>query len=170
MILMSPRLVMEKPKPVEANQFSVWLNNPEIVRYSEQRHKKHTPQTQTDHWLSPATIEPNMVYSIYLQENEGLIGSISAQVDPHNNVANVGILIGDKSQWGKGYGYEAWECFCNYLFYEKKIRKIEAGCMETNFPMKRICQKFMMFYEGARRGHFLLDGITTGLEMYGKLR
>jgi len=169
MILMTPRLIMRPPEPRAAPLVVGWLNDPEVVKFSEQRHKKHTIESQLDYWKSPATVEPNLVRIIELQENYA-IGSISAQVDPHNNVANVGILIGDKPQWGRGFGYEAWECFCNYLFYEKKIRKIEAGCMATNAPMLRIMQKFGMWPEGIRKGHFLVDGQSVDKMTFGKFR
>ena len=169
MILMTPHLVMRLPMPQAAPLVVGWLNDPEVVKYSEQRHKKHTVESQLDYWKSPATVEPNLVRIISLQENYA-IGSISATIDQHNNIANVGILIGDKSKWGKGFGYEAWECFCNYLFFEKQIRKIEAGCMSINGAMNRICQKFGMWPEGVRKGHFLVDGKSVDLMTFGKFR
>lgn len=168
--LLSPRLIMEPPVPREAEQFAEWLNDPWVVKFSEQRHKKHTRQSQCDYWLSTATIRPNSVYSIYLFEPRTLIGSISAKVDANNGVANVGILIGDKTKWGKGIGIEAWTCFCNYLFYEEDIRKIEAGCMSVNSPMIRVMEKFGMRLEGTIKEHFELDGGYSDMLLYGKLR
>ncbi len=167
MILMTPHLVLHPPTPRAAPLVVGWLNDREVVQFSEQRHKKHTVESQLDYWKSPATVEPNFVRIIELQENYA-IGSISVTVDQNNNVADVGILIGNKSHWGRGFGYETWECVCNYLFAEKGIRKIEAGCMATNKAMRRICEKFLMFEEGTRTNHFMVNGEPVSMIMYGK--
>jgi len=170
MTLLTPRLVIEPPAPQEVFPFVLWLNDPEVVKYSEQRHKIHTAETQLDYWHSAATVEPNFVYAIRREDSGMPIGSISAEIDPYNNIANVGIMIGDKTQWGKGYGFEAWECVCNYLIIEKKIRKIEAGCMSLNAPMIRICTKYGMRHEAIVQGHFLITPENScAMHLYGKL-
>ncbi len=48
----------------------------------------------------------------------GHIGNINAYVDVENSVADVGIMIGERSAWGQGYGTEAWQAVCNYLLKE----------------------------------------------------
>jgi len=175
MILMTPRLELwpapKHPGAAEAaKQFAEWLSDPEIVRYSEQRHKSHTAETQLDYWHSTATVEPNSVHMIQLLGEPSVrIGSVAARVDTQNNTANVGIMIGDKSAWGNGYGFEAWECFCNYLIIEKKIRKIEAGCMSLNAPMIKICIMYGMRHEAIVQDHFLLDGKPVSKHLYGKI-
>lgn len=173
MILKTPRLELW-PAPTHraagdpADRFAKWLNDPEIVKYSEQRHEGHTMETQLDYWRSSATVKPNSVYVISLQDTKAPIGSVAARVDQNNNVANVGIMIGDKSVWGQGYGFEAWECFCNYLIIEKNIRKIEAGTMSLNAPMIRICIKYGMRHEATIQGHFLVNGQPVSEVRYGK--
>lgn len=175
MILTTPRLELDLPRPSEATIFAKWLNDPEIIKYSEQRHRKHTPETQLDYWHSSATVEPNLVYIISrfipseVPDMLSPIGSVAVRVDQSNNVANVGIMIGDKSQWGKGYGFEAWECVCNYLICEKGTRKIEAGMMSLNAPMIRICTKYGMRHEAIVQGHFLLNGQPVSMHLYGKI-
>lgn len=169
MILQTPNLELDAPDMSDAVLFADWLNDPEIVKYSEQRHQEHTPESQRDYWRSTATVEPNYIYTIHTIDPCGPIGSVAVRVDSHNNVANVGIMIGDKTQWGKGYGFEAWECVCNYLIIEKKIRKIEAGTMSLNASMIRICIKYGMRHEAIVQDHFLLDGRPVSMHLYGKI-
>lgn len=169
MILRTPRLELDTPDMDDAELFAEWLNDSEVVKYSEQRHKKHTQQSQLDYWLSSATAAPNCVYTIYQDPEVGNpIGSVAVRIDQHNDIADVGIMIGDKSVWGQGYGFEAWECVCNYLVVEKKIRRIEAGCMFLNTPMIRICIKYGMRHDAIVPGHFLVDGKPVNLHLYGK--
>lgn len=161
------RITLISPPPSEAKLFASWLNDPEVVRYSEQRHKVHTVQSQLDYWLSPATLDPNIVLGIYLDKENKFIGSVSAVVDQPNNVANVGILIGDRKEWRKGYGFEAWKEFCDYLF-KIGVRKIEAGCMSPNKGMIRIFQKYDMEPEGRREGHFQTKEAKCAMLLYGR--
>jgi ribosomal-protein-alanine N-acetyltransferase len=83
--------------------------------------------------------------------------------------ANMGILIGDKSVWGKGFGTEAWCAVMKYLF-DHGIRKVEAGFALPNTGMRRICNKSGMKYEGSRPDHFLIDGKPEYLDLYGKFK
>jgi RimJ/RimL family protein N-acetyltransferase len=85
------------------------------------------------------------------------IGNISAHRDLPNGTAEVGILLGDATVHGRGYGTEAWRAVCDWLF-ETGIRKISAGAMTENQPMRRIFEKCGMSEDGIRRGHLLLDG------------
>lgn len=130
-----------------------WLNDKDVVRYSEQRHKIHTIKSQMDYlnsFLFPSQLR-------LILTNDEIIGTISARVDNHNSVANLGILIGERQHWGKGVGSEAWKAMMDHLF-ELGIRKIEAGCMSNNEAMKNIFRKCHMNLEGWRDYHFVFNG------------
>ena len=143
-----------------------WLNDPEIVRYSEQRHKKHNLETQKS-YLGHFVSSGNKFGEVYLDVK--LIGTVTAYIDKPNSVANVGILIGEKSIWGQGYGHEAWRGFCNYLL-DNGARKIEAGMMGINFGMIHICRKYGMQQEGRLTDHFWIKDQLVDLVMFGKTR
>jgi RimJ/RimL family protein N-acetyltransferase len=168
MILKSPRLEIGPVHTSDAPQFAEWLNDPEVVKYSEHRHYTHSADTQLDYWYSAATVEPNSTNTIRLLTSYAAIGSISVNVDDKNNLANVAIMIGDRTQWGNGYGYEAWKTVCDYLFARKQIRKIEAGCMVANVKMIKICTEYGMSQEAVVPGHFLFDGQPMSMWTFGK--
>ena len=155
-------IVTVSPHPID------WLNDPEVMKYSEQRHKEHTINTQADYIKSLQP--PSQYLEIYRAGTlRAFIGTMSVHVDEPNNIAQVGILIGNKLYWGMGLGFEAWECVCDHLLKNKGIRKIEAGSMETNLAMRAIFTKYRMFQEAYISRHFLLeDGSTTGEVRYGR--
>jgi [ribosomal protein S5]-alanine N-acetyltransferase len=141
-----------------------WLNDPAVVRFSEQRHGRHNLQTQRE-YINNILHSPNLYIGVY---REGcLIGTMTVIVDTENSIANVGIMMGDKSKWGKGYGLEAWVGVCDELF-KSGIRKIEAGCMAINYRMMAICQHYGMVEEGRQDKHFMLDGSSIDLVHWGK--
>jgi ribosomal-protein-alanine N-acetyltransferase len=158
-LIPTDRLRLLPPSHTTANTIQTmvkWLNDPDVVRYSEQRHKKHDAESQA-HYV----VETDLFREIHIRDypdgeaNRKFIGTITASIDAPNSVADIGILIGAKEEWGKGYGTEAWTGFIEHLL-NHGIRKVEAGCMSINIGMKNVCRKSGMVYEGRRLSHFLL--------------
>ena len=163
-MIVTSRLTLKPPSDESIPKVVGWLNDKDIMRYSEQRHKLHTADLQRVYlWVMAAP--PHKYMEIHY--GNALIGTISAIVDECNSVADVGILIGEKKVWGKGFGTEAWKAFCDHLL-ESGIRKIEAGCMGINFGMIRVFRKTEMHLEGKRSGHFLIGNELVDLIQYAR--
>jgi RimJ/RimL family protein N-acetyltransferase len=134
-----------------------WLNDPELMRYSEQRHKTHDLENCRTYWKSFEGT-PNYFWAIEeLKFGLGHIGNITAYVDEKNLLADVGILIGERKAHNKHYGLEAWLGVCNYLFESVNIRKLTAGTLSLNEPMLKIMKRAHMIEDGIRKKHFLVD-------------
>lgn len=144
-----------------------WLNDPEIVRYSEQRHCVHTINTQKKY------IEhfPGFLWAIEHVATDQHIGNLSATVDKHNGVADVGMLLGSEF-WKHGFGTEAWQAATNWLLEVDggKFRKLEAGCAAVNLGMKRILTKTGFTFEGERKNHLIIDHAPCGALFYGRFK
>lgn len=144
-----------------------WLNDKEVVKYSEQRHKEHTLESQHKYlnefpygsriWI--ITTDPVAYF--------GTIGTITAYIDRPNRRANMGIMIGEKSAWGQGYGSEAWDAVIEYLFTDENIRKIECGCMLSNEPMMVLAKRSGMTMETVVPEHFSFNDRPEALVTWG---
>lgn len=158
-------LKLEQPtfSEKELEDTVAWLNNQALMKYSEQRHKKHTIRSQFRYIYSFS--EPHQYRKITF--NNIYIGTISARIDIANSVADVGILIGEPFI-RRGHGCEAWRLFCLELA-KLSIRKIEAGCMAKNTGMIRIFEKNQMRLEGTRRYHFHTHEGADHMVLYGML-
>lgn len=149
-----------------------WLNDKDLMKYSEQRHRKHDYHTQIRYIES--FIEPSLFRIIVTNSDHlNIIGTITAHINKHNRVADIGLLIGNKEKQGKGYGTEAWVALMAHLF-GTGILKVEAGCMEYNIGMLNIFKKSGMHREGTREHHFIFSGDnrdnydTCALEQWAK--
>lgn len=163
----TPRLLLRSAIMFEweIKEMIGWLNNPLVVKYSEQRHKTHTMQSQMDYITS---FKGDDVLLSIIHERT-MIGTISARIDWPNQVANVGIMIGDHSKWRMGFGFEAWKGLCDKLL-EGNVRKIEAGCMSCNRSMMSICSRYGMMEEGRQEDHFLCRDVPCDLVHWGKFK
>lgn len=140
-----------------------WLNDPEIVRYSEQRHRRHTLQSCREYRLSFEGT-PHFFWAIVAKDPAlGHIGNMNCYLDESNSTADLGILIGARAAWGRGYGSEAWIAACDHLFRTSGIRKITAGTMAVNTGMLRIMEKAGMREDGIRLRQCLVEGKETDM-------
>lgn len=138
--------------------YIAWLNNKEVVRYSELRHVEHTYESCFNYFHSFQNTE-NYFWAIEIfNENNWIhVGNINSYVNKKNNVADIGILIGEKSVWGKGIGYIAWKAVCDYLLNEQRIRKVTGGTLSANKAMLKIMQRSGMIEDGRRVRHYICD-------------
>lgn len=150
-----------------------WLNDAEVVKFSEQRHRKHSLEKERVYVGSFDGHHAHIwgIYAKYMTVDTH-VGNITAHIDHANNIANVGILIGKKSAWRKGYGRRAWKAVCDWLLAADggAVRKVEAGMMAENQGMRRVCEATGMKFEGMRPNHFLLDGRPVSEVNYGRFR
>ena len=135
-----------------------WLNDAETIRFSRHRMRKHTIDSCRKYYLS-FNNTPNFFWAIEIPDrNPPHIGNINAYVDTVNSLADIGILIGEKSVSGKGYASESWVAVCNYLFQVKNIRKITANTLSVNEPMLNLIRRVKMVEDGKRVRQILFNG------------
>ena len=147
-----------------------WLNDPQTVRYSEQRHRRHTLESCARY---AASVEggPHYFWAVVAHDPVlGHIGNMTATVDLHNQVADLAIMIGETGSRGKGLGLEAWKRACAFLLNEAGLRKVTAGTMSVNAPMLGIMRAAGMIEEGHRARHFLHEGREVDLVMAALFR
>ena len=132
-----------------------WLNDPEIVRFSEQRHRAHTLESCRIYResLNP----PHKLWAI-IAPPYGHVGNVSATVDKWNRVADLAILVGRR---GEGIGTRAWRLALDWLLGQGGMRKVTAGTMAENEMMMGVIRNSGMSVEGRQSGRFLLEGVPV---------
>lgn len=135
-----------------------WLNHPATMRFSEQRHRRHTIPSSRAYWQTFRGT-PNYFWAVEARDPLlGHIGNLNAYVDARNGVADLGILIGEASARGRGLALEAWSNACRFLFEEADLRKLTAGMLEVNAPMRALAERAGMRRDGRRRRHYCWEG------------
>lgn len=167
-VLSTQRLRLE---PFAASHLSEryisWLNDAEVVRYSEQRHRHHTTESCQAYISAMADSRDHLWAILTGRSHDDHIGNIAAYVDTKNLLAEVTILIGERSAWGRGLGGEAWSAVCDHLL-DLGMRKVTGGTMSVNAAMVRIMESTGMVPDGRRTNHYLLDGKGVDLVHFAK--
>lgn len=146
-----------------------WLNDGEVVKYSRQRFSMHTEESCRN-YLEYMKKSGDFFRAILDRKSGRHIGNISASIDRQNSVADIAIMIGERSVWGKGYGLDAWMAAMEWLHNEAGIRMVTGGCMVTNTGMMRVMEKAGMKPYYIRAGYFMDQGRAIDSVHYVSVR
>ena len=144
-----------------------WLNDPRVTRFSNQRFRQHDEASSLA-YLATFTGTDNLFLIIRNSSDDRAIGTMTAYINRNHQTADVGLLVGEPSSWGRGYGQDAWNTLCDWLLKIVEIRKLTAGTAAGNTGMLRIMESFGMEYEATRFGQELIDGAPHDLLYYAK--
>jgi ribosomal-protein-alanine N-acetyltransferase len=139
-----------------SSRYLAWLNDAEVNRYSRRRFV-HTSEKEALRFLS--SLQPtDQIMAITLRANGQHIGNLQlGPLDLAESHGEVRILIGEKSQWGKGYASQAIHGACCYYFQALGLHRVEA--MSCNPGFIRAVLRLGWKEEGCMRERFL-DGTT----------
>jgi len=144
-----------------------WLNDPLVVRFSNQRFKHHSKESSFE-YLASFQGTDNLFISIRSLSGEEAIGTMTVYKSKQHSTADIGILIGNKSIWGKGYGLDAWKTLSHWLINSCNVRKITAGTLSGNIGMKTIFERSGMKFDGARVGQEIVEGFPMDVIYYAR--
>lgn len=111
-------------------------------------------------FVERTTSNRNTVMLAICEQSSGVhIGNIKLdQLDWVSRTCELGILIGDKNYWGKGYGYEVCSLVLNYAFEDLNIRKVSLAVYANNPAAIKLYQKLGFQEEGRLRQHIFEGG------------
>ena len=144
-----------------------WLNDPELMRYSNQRFVTHTAESCT-RYLAGFSCSPNRFLAITLRGDGRVVGTMTIYRAPMHGTADMGILLGDPQARGQGLALEAWTTALDWLLGPGGLRKVTAGTMHANRAMVGICERSGMELEAVRREQELLDGAPQDILLFAR--
>ncbi|MEO3944937.1 GNAT family protein [Gorillibacterium sp. CAU 1737] len=129
--LQGERVSLMTVRPEDAARISHWLNDLEITvplggeAYTPIFPERMRREIETD--------GQNHSFLIVVNETIQPIGRCHLySLDFINNSGRLGIFIGERDQWGKGYGTEAVNLLLEYAFHLLNLNSIMLGVFEFN--------------------------------------
>jgi [ribosomal protein S5]-alanine N-acetyltransferase len=131
-----------------SDRYLGWLTDPEVNEYSQRRHAR--PVLRADALAYLHSLRQDEIILAIVDDRAGHVGNIKyGPVDWINRRADISILIGERSVWGKGVGAEAVQLVTKFLFDEMDIHRVEAG--SNNPAFLRLVEKLGWRIEGVLR-------------------
>lgn len=134
-----------------------WLADPAVNRYLELRFSTHSAASTRELIRALNDSEDTIFLGIFLHDGRH-IGNIKlGPINPHHRRADIGLLLGDRDQWGRGYATEAIEAISRHAFTVLGLAKVAAGCYSGNVGSMKAFLKANFVLEGRLAGHWQTD-------------
>jgi len=122
-MLKGPRITLRAVTRDDLPRYVTWLNDVEVVKHLT-IYIPFNLDDETD-WYEKQRKDQSVVNFAIDTENGKHIGSIGLmKIDAKNQNAELGIVIGDKEEWGKGYCTEAIGLLLGYGFDTLNLNRI----------------------------------------------
>lgn len=144
-----------------------WLNDTDVVRYSNQRFLHHDRDSCL-RYLSSFEGTENYFISVRRLTDDCQVGTLTAYVLKYHGTVDVGIMIGEKAVWGQGYGQDAWDALTNWFLHSFGIRKLTAGTLACNLGMIKLMERSGMHHEATRKEQEIVDAHAVDILYYAK--
>ena len=137
----SERLVLKPLNLSHCSQNYVdWMNDDEVNKYLESG-GNYSLGLLKEYLI---TVEKSnlLFWAIHIKENNKHIGNI--KIDPIDVLtlsAEYGIMMGDKTEWNKGYAKEASIAVIDYCFNKLKLHQVTLGVKKENINAIRLYEK-----------------------------
>ena len=142
-VLRGTRIFLRPPTMDDASRIFHWERDDEVWRYDP-----HRPYSNSISEFLPI-FERNYVqgngrqfWFIIEDEHHIPIGTITYfNLDYRMGQVEIGLGLGDKTRWGKGYGPEAIRTLVQYLFTLPGLNRVYAETALVNHPSRRAFAK-----------------------------
>jgi RimJ/RimL family protein N-acetyltransferase len=167
------RLTAEDPQTI-AEAFNRWQRQSEYWRLLASEPAYTHSVRATKAWIEKEVEQDPPSFSMFVirtLEDDHLIGEtgLDAVRNGHGDTF-VGIGIGEREYWGKGYGTDAMRIVLRYAFSELNLHRVSLDVFEYNPRAVRSYEKAGFQHEGRARGVLHRAGRRWDLIYMGILR
>ena len=168
------RLTFEEPDAA-AKVEARWQRDSEFIRLADSDPIRLSSEKKIREWIVENRVDKGFQperYPFYVRtlDDDRLIGFFGLWVDLIHNVAWVGIGIGERDFWGKGYGTDMMKVCLRYAFEELSVHRVSLGLHEYNPRALRSYEKAGFRLEGRTRKDMMREGKRTDTLWMGILR
>ena len=155
--LVGERIYLSPRNIEDVEIFTEWMNDFYVTDYIGRSHSTLTLQDEKE-YLEKTANNKNVFAIIDLQTDE-IIGSVGLhEVDNINRTATLGIFIGNKNYWSKGYGTETIQLILDFGFNYLNLKNVDLALMEFNQRALKCYEKCGFKEIGRRRKCKFING------------
>lgn len=161
-VIYGERVRLRAAERDDVKKFCVWVNDPDVTRYLS----LYLPMSGVDeeNWFEAMTRRDQNEKTLVIEARNGndwkMIGNCSVfGIDPVNRLGELGIMLGEKDEWGKGYGTETMVLLVRHCFDTLNLNRAYLHVYAENKRAKRSYEKAGFVEEGRLR---------EGVYKYGK--
>jgi RimJ/RimL family protein N-acetyltransferase len=154
------RLIRLRPREMEDEPaMHSWINDPDVTQNLAARYP-YSHEAEREFVKSVTKIDySNAGFGIETLAEGKFIGSLGFhKTEAESRSATLGIMIGEKDYWNRGYGTDAMRVLCRFGFEQMNLHRIELEVLAVNSRARRVYEKVGFQHEGTRRDAFYKFG------------
>ena len=168
-MIQGKRVRLRAVEPSDLPDYHRWLNDPEVTRYL----LLYAPLSMPDEeaWYQAVRADPEQkVFAIETEAGQHIGNLGLMHLNWKDRSAELGIVIGDKSQWGQGYAQDAIRTLLAFAFGEMNLHRIYLRVYADHAPAIRAYRKCGFVEEGRLREDVYRQGSYHDMLVMGILR
>lgn len=136
-----------------------WMQDRDVLQYLTGSEGGYNAKELKEYVIQMNGSSADHLFGIFLKEGNIHIGNIKiGNIDPMHKFGDLGLVIGNKNMWGKGYATEAIGLATKYAFSELKLNKLIAGMISQNIASVNAFIKVGYRNVGILKKQCLLNG------------
>lgn len=136
-----------------------WLNDPEVTRYLETGVFPTTIGDLKEFYKRMSKSRKDLIFAIVTKKGGTHVGNIKlGEINWVHRYGELGIMIGKRSCWNKGYGREACALLLGHAFKRLNLNKVILGVFGSHRAAIRLYESIGFRAEGRVRKLFFNDG------------
>jgi RimJ/RimL family protein N-acetyltransferase len=171
-ILRGERIFLRGPERNDIPTFVRWFNDADVVANLAMRAPLSDAAEHAwfDRMLE-AQARSDYHFVICLLADRRPIGTVGFhRLDLHNGTAELGIAIGERAEWGKGYGRDAMLTLADFGFGELRLERIGLEVYSPNQRARRTYESVGFVHEATLRRARYQRGEYTDVHVMSLLR
>ena len=143
LILIGQKVVLREKRLNDAANDHAWRMDPELARYDAASPLKLSLREFTLYYTEQMRSfkEDRRWFAIDTTDGKHIGNCMYYDVDKVRKQAKLGIIIGDREYWGRGYGTDAVMTLVAHVFGELKLERVYLDTLEWNTRAQRCFQK-----------------------------
>ena len=167
------RITAEEPETYAKSEIH-WHRDSEFVRLADSDPIQLSSEKKIKEWAEKRFekgLQPDRYsFTVRTLNEDKLIGFLGLGINLIHSEAWVGIGIGEREFWGKGYGTDMMKLCLQYVFTELCVERVSLGLHEYNPRALRSYEKCGFRLEGRTRQDIMREGRRTDTLWMGILR
>jgi [ribosomal protein S5]-alanine N-acetyltransferase len=148
-----------------------WFNDSEVTKYQNKKIFPNNREKQKIYYETIKNSTSDVVFAIIEKKSNTHIGNVGLHhIDWVHRSAELGIVIGEKDFWGKGFGKKAWKLITEYGFMTLNLHRIYAIVMTDNISSVKSAEASGFKKEGTIREVFYKNGKYLNIYYYNITR
>jgi len=162
--LTSERLILRAIDEADVGErYLSWMTDSAVVEFTESRFLTPRLEDLRRFVIDCRASSHSYMFAIVVKDTNEHVGNIKlGPINPHHGRGAVGIIIGEREAWGKGFATEAVMALSDWAFDSLALHKLIAGIYAVNLASVRAFERAGFVIEGRQIDDVLLADGTRG--------